>query len=92
MQLKDLICILVDLVLGGGREAHQGRVEVIKNIPVLVVDRAVGLVADHQIKVAHREQLPFSILHRVDAVHHGLVGGKDAVGRSVVLLLAQIRH
>ena len=52
----------------------------------------MGLVADDQVKVAYGEQFPFPIFHRVDAVHHGLVGGKDAVGGVVVFLLAQVGH
>ena len=38
----------------------------------------------------HGEQLPVLILHGVDAVHHGLVGGEHAPGGIVVLLLAQV--
>ena len=89
-QFKDLIGVLVDLVLGGGGEAHQGGVEIGKDVPVLVVDGPVGLVADDQVEVAAGEQLALLVLYRVDAVHHGLVGGKDAAGGGVVLLLAQI--
>ena len=40
--------------------------------------------------MAHGEQLPVLILHGVDAVHHGLVGGEHAPGGIVVLLLAQV--
>ena len=40
--------------------------------------------------MAHREQFPVLILHGVDAVHHGLVGGEHAPGGIVVLLLAQV--
>ena len=29
---------------------------------------------------------PLPILRRVDHVHHGLIGGKDAVGRVIVLI------
>lgn len=55
LQFKDLVGVLVDLVLGGGGEAHQGGVEVVENIQILVVDGAVGLVADDQVEVAHGE-------------------------------------
>ncbi len=63
-----------------------------ENIPVLVVDGAVGLVADDQVEVAAGEDPAFVILGGVDAAHHGLVGGKDAAGGGVVLLLAEIGH
>ena len=51
-----------------------------EDIPIFMIDGAVGLVADDQVEVAHGEQLSLPVLHQVDAVHHGLVGGKDAVG------------
>ena len=90
LQLEYLVGVLVDLVLGGGSEAHQRRVKIGKNVPVFVVDGAVGLVADHQIEVPAGEQLARLVPHPVDAVHHGLVGGKYAVGPVVVLFLAQV--
>ena len=76
--------------MGSGGKANQQGVKVGKNIPVLVVDGAVGLIADDQVEVSHGEQLAFLILHGVDAVHHGLVGGERAPGGIVVFLLAQV--
>ena len=92
LQLEDLVGVLVDLVLGCSGQAYQRRVEVSKDILVFVVDGAVGLVADHQIEVPHGEELTLLILHGVDAVHHGLVGGEHPMGGVVVLFLAEIRH
>ena len=46
LQFKDLIGVLIDLVFRGGGEAHQRGIEVVKNVPVLVVDGTVGLVTD----------------------------------------------
>ena len=89
-QFKNFISVFFNFVLWGGGEAHQGRVKVGEDVPVLVVDGAVGLVADDEIEVAHGEQFPLLILHRVDAVHHGLVSGEHAPGSIVVLLLTQI--
>ena len=91
-QFKDIVGVLVDLILGGGGKTHQGRVKVIENIPVFVVDGAVSLITDDKIKMSRCKQLALLVLHCVDAVHHGLVGGKDAPGSIVVLLLAQISH
>ena len=90
MQLKDLVGVLVDFVFGGGGQAHQRSVKIIENIPVLVVDGAVRLVTDYKVKVSDGEQLALVVLHRVDAVHHGLIGGEYAVGGIVILLLAEI--
>ena len=90
-QFKDLIGVLVDLVLGGSGQANQRRIEIVEDIPVLVVDRPVGLVTDHQIKMAAGEELAMLVLHIVDAVHHGLIGGEHAVGGIVVLLFAEVR-
>ena len=92
MQLKNLIGVLVDLVLGRGGQAHQWGIEVGKDILVFVVDGAVGLIADHQIEVPDGKEPALLVLHGVDAVHHGLVGGEDAMGGKVVLFLTEICH
>ena len=42
--------------------------------------------------MAAGKQLSLFVAHRVDAVHHRLIGGKNAVSRVVVFLLAKIRH
>ena len=91
-ELEYLVGVLVYLVLGRGGEADERRVEVGEDIPELVVDGAVGLVADYEVKVADGEELALVVLNRVDAVHHRLVSGEHTPGRIVVLLLAQIRH
>ena len=77
-------------MVGGGGQAHQRSVKIIENIPVFVVDGAVRLVTDYKVKVPNCEQLALVVLHRVDAVHHGLIGGEHTVGGIVVLLLAEI--
>ena len=38
LQLKNLVGVLVDLVLGSGGQAHQRCVKIIEDIPILVVD------------------------------------------------------
>ena len=38
LQLKDLVGILVDLILGGSSKAHQRSVEVVEDVPVFVID------------------------------------------------------
>ena len=90
LQLKNLVSILVDLVLGCGSQAHQRRVEIVENIPVFVVNRAVRLVTDHQIKMPAGEELSLLVLHAVNDIEHGLIGGKDTVSGVVVLLLAEV--
>ena len=42
--------------------------------------------------MADGEELALVVLNGVDAVHHRLIGGEDASGCVIVLLLAQIRH
>ena len=42
--------------------------------------------------MAYGEQLALLVLHGVDAVHHGLVGGKHAPGGVIVFFLAQVGH
>ena len=91
-QIEDLIGVLVDLVLWRGGEAYQRRVEVSKDILVFVVDGAVRLVADHKIEMPDGEELALLILHGVDAVHHGLIGGEHTARLVIVFLLTEIRH
>ena len=89
-QLKYLIGILVDLILWRGRQSNQRRVEIIENIPVFVINRAVRFVADHKVKVPAGEEFALLVLYTVDDVVHGLIGGKYAVRCVVILLLAEI--
>ena len=48
------------------------------------------LIADHQIKVAAGKELARLILHAVNDIVHGLIGGKDTMSGIVVLLLTEI--
>ena len=92
LQFKNGVGILVDVVLRRRGQPHQRRVEIIENVLVLVVDGPMGLVANHEVEMTAGKQLSLFVAHRVDAVHHRLIRGKNAVGRVVVLLLAKIRH
>ena len=89
-QIEHIIGVLVDLILRGCGEAYQRRIEIIKDVPILIVDGAVRLIADDQIKMPAGEQLALIVPDGIDAVHHGLIGGEDAVGGIVVLFFAQI--
>ena len=89
-QLKYLIGILVDLVLGRGCQPHQRGIKVVENIPVFVVNGAVSFVADDQIEMPAGEEFALLVLYTVDGVVHGLIGGKYAVRCVVILLLAEI--
>ena len=92
-QVKNTIGILVDFVFRGCRQAHQRCVEVIKNIPVFIINRPMSLIANHQVEVARRKQ-SFSVLvvYRIDAANHGLVSGEDAGCAVVFLILAEIGY
>ena len=89
-QLKNLIGILVNFVFRRGRQSNQRRVEIIENIPVFVVNRAVRLIADHKVKVPTGKELAVFILYAVNDIVHGLISRKDAVSGVVILLLAEI--
>ena len=89
-KLKDLISVLVYLVLGRGGESDDGRVKVRENVAVLVVYRAVRLVANYEVKVSDGEKLALVVLDGVDAVHHRLVGRENTARGVVVPLLAQV--
>lgn len=76
--LKDLVGILVDLVLGRGRQSPPAAHQIIENIAEFIVDRAVRLVADHEIEMPAGKELSLLVLRAVNDVVHGLVGRKDA--------------
>ena len=90
LQIENTVGVLVNIVLRRGGQAHQRRVEIVKDVPIFVVNGAVRLVADDEVEVAAGEQLALIVLHLVDAVIHRLVSGKHAVGGS--LLFAEIHH
>ena len=89
-QIKDLIGVLVDLVLGCGSQTDERRVKIGEDITILVVDGTMCLVADDQIKMPDGEERALLVLHGVNAVHHGLISGKHTVRRVVVFFLTKI--
>ena len=89
-ELEDLISVLVYLVLGRGGKADDGRVKVRENVAVLVVYRAVRLIANYEVKVSDGEKLALVVLDGVDAVHHRLVGRENTARGAVIPLLAQV--
>ena len=91
-QFKNFIGVLVDFILGCRGQADQRCVKVVENVLVLVVNRAVRLVADDQVKVPAGEQLAVFVLYAVNDIVHGLIGGKYAVSRVIVLFLAEVRN
>ena len=62
----------------GGGEPHVERIEVVKQIPVFVVDTAVGFIGDNQVEKAH--------VQLREAVHHAGIGG-DVDARVLVDLV-----
>ena len=92
LQLENFVCILVHLVLWRSGKTHKRRVEIGEDIAVFVVDGAVGFVADHQIKMPAGKYSAsvFIILNGIYTIHHGLIGGENAVRGGVVLVLAEI--
>ena len=56
--------------LWGGGQAAQQRVEVLEDVPVLLINRSVGLVDHHQGEVARAESSRAAVSF-VDQAHHG---------------------
>ena len=50
----------------------------------------MGFVTDYQVKVSAGKELAVFILHAVNDIVHGLIGGKDAVSGIVILLFAEV--
>ena len=91
-EVKDLVGVFVDLILGRGSQANQRCIEIMEDVAVFIVDGAVCFVADDHIKMATGEQLALCIVNGINAVHHGLIGREHAVCRKVVFVLAEVRH
>ncbi|OPZ59918.1 MAG: hypothetical protein BWY88_00623 [Synergistetes bacterium ADurb.Bin520] len=69
-QLEKVVGVFVHVLPGRGGEPHQQGVEVAEDRPVLLVDRPVGFVDDHQIKMPRTES-GLKSLRLVDEPHHG---------------------
>ena len=89
-QFKNFIGVLVDFILGRCGQADQWRVKVVEDVLVLVVNRAMCLIADDQVKVSAGKQLAVLILYAVNDIVHGLVGGKHTMRSVVVLFFAEV--
>ena len=89
-QFKNFIGVLVDFILGRCGQADQRRVKVVEDVLVLVVNRAMRLIADDQVKVSAGKQLAVLILYAVNGIVHGLIGGKHTMRRVVVLFFAEV--
>ena len=61
-QVENTICVLIDFILGCSGKANQRRVEIIEDVLILVVDRAMCLITNHEVKVARREDFTVIIL------------------------------
>ena len=73
-EVKDLVGVFVDLILGCGGQANQRCIEIMEDVAVFIVDGTVCFIADDHIKVATGEQLALCIVNGINAVHHGLIG------------------
>ena len=76
------------LVLGRRREPDQQRVEVVEDGAVLLEHRAVRLVDDYQVEMAH-PKAPLAVARLVDQSHHGRIG-RDVDASLGVLLSDQV--
>ena len=79
-QVEQAVGVVVDFVLGGGRQANQQRIEVFKNGAVLLIHRAVRLVDDNEVEVTDTETAlagRFIIRGLINQTHHRRVGGNE---------------
>ena len=72
-QVEQPVGIAVHLVFGRGGQAHQQRIEIIKDGSIFMEDRTMRLVDDDQIKMADAEAPP-AVEGFVDQPHHGRIG------------------
>ena len=90
LEVEQPVGVVIHLVLRGGGQPHQQRVEPGEDAAVLLVHRPVRLVDHHQVEVARPEH-PCTRVDVVDQVHHRRIGRHvhPAVG---VLLRQQIHR
>ena len=88
LQVEQAVGVAVHLVLGRRREPDQQRVEVVEDGTVLLEHRAVRLVDDYQVEMAHPEA-PLAVARLVDQSHHGRIG-RDVDASLGVLLGDQV--
>ena len=84
LQVEELVGVPVDLIPGRRGKAHQQRVEVPKDGPVLLIHRPVRLVDDHEIEVPDPEA-GLGARRLVDQPHHGRIGADVDPARLVPL-------
>ena len=73
LELEQVVGVPVDLLARRGGQPDEERVEVLEDLPVLPVHRAVRLVDDDQVEVADVEARR-AVLGPVDQPHHRRVG------------------
>ena len=61
-----------------------------ENILILIINRTMRLIADHQIKMTAAKQLPILVTDWINTVDHRLIGRKDAVCLIVFFFFYQI--
>ena len=89
--LEKVVGVAVYIGFRGGGQAHQNRIEIIKNGAVFLENAAVALVHDDKVKVGGRKQRHAVFgLGVVDGVEHGGIGGKHDARGLIVLGGAEV--
>ena len=84
LQVEEFVGVPVDLIPRRRGQAHQQRVEVPKDGPVLLIHRPVRLVDDHEIEVPDPEA-GLGARRLVDQPHHRRIGADVDPARLVLL-------
>ena len=86
LHLEKVVGVAIYIGFRGGGQAHQNRIEIIKNSAVFLENAAVALVHDDKVKVGGRKQRHAVLgLGVVDGVEHGGIGGKHNARGLIVL-------
>ena len=89
--LEKVVGVAVHIGFRGGGQAHQNRIEIIKNGAVFLENAAVALVHDDKVKMRRGKQRHAVLgLGVVDGVEHGGIGGKHDARGLIVLRGAQV--
>ena len=84
LQVEEFVGVAVDLIPRRRGQAHQQRVEVPKDGPVLLIHRTVRLVDDHEIEMPDPEA-GLGARRLVDQPHHRRIGADVDPARLVLL-------
>ena len=73
-KFKNLISVLIDFIFRRRSKTHQRCVKIVEYITIFIVNGAVRLIANNQIKMTASKEFAFLVLNGINTIHHSLIG------------------